>query len=163
MNKRNQVLFPDNKNGLYLYEYPMINGIRQYVQIRGNDKRNPILLFVHGGPGGSLAGICNAVQAGWEEKMSLFKHDYKMFDRTYTTMMEYNFKQNPHFEIPLLFVFGSEDYVCHASLFEKIFSEISAPKKKLAVIENAGHSCFFDQSETFYSIFSSFVHDIKSI
>ena len=38
-----------------MYEYPMINGIRQYVQIRGKDKNNPILLFVHGGPGGSLA------------------------------------------------------------------------------------------------------------
>lgn len=83
MNKRNQVLFPDNKNGLYLYEYPMINGIRQYVQIRGNDKRNPILLFVHGGPGGSLAGICNAVQAGWEEKFTIVNWDQRNTCKTF--------------------------------------------------------------------------------
>lgn len=57
--KKNAVLYPDNKNGIYLYEYPMINGIKQYVQVRGADRKNPLILFLHGGPGGSLAGLCH--------------------------------------------------------------------------------------------------------
>lgn len=31
-----------------------INGIRQFLSIQGNDKEQPILLFLHGGPGTSL-------------------------------------------------------------------------------------------------------------
>ena len=31
-----------------------INGIRQYVRIKGKDVSKPLLLFLHGGPGGSL-------------------------------------------------------------------------------------------------------------
>lgn len=326
--KRNKVLFPDSEKGIYRYEYPMVNGIKQYVQIRGRSRSNPLLLIVHGGPGGSLAGICDVVQRGWEdkftvvnwdqrnscktcfanknnaeaiaatgtlddyvkdidevisylhtvcefdklilmgfswgsaiaveyakmhpenllcyigvgqytefykgfeltcemveklaleshnksdlkkiqyfkstiptepkmnrefmksygiynmlgtkyiskhakpfpvkelmkspflnfrEKMAMIKHDYTMFDRSYTTMMEYDFRRNTNFEIPLLFVFGNEDYVCHASLFEEILGEITAPEKKLEVIENAGHSCFYDRPDEFLKIVSDFV------
>ena len=31
-----------------------LNGIRQYVRIKGKDVSKPLLLFLHGGPGGSL-------------------------------------------------------------------------------------------------------------
>ena len=38
-----------------------IGGIEQWVQIRGEDRDNPVLLFVHGGPGGSDLPI----SSGW--------------------------------------------------------------------------------------------------
>ena len=41
--KKNAVLFPDNKNGIYLYEYPVINGIKQYVQVREPDPGQQVL------------------------------------------------------------------------------------------------------------------------
>jgi pimeloyl-ACP methyl ester carboxylesterase len=36
------------------HEVVMVGGIKQYIQIKGQDDAKPILLFLHGGPGGSL-------------------------------------------------------------------------------------------------------------
>lgn len=82
-NKRNRFLFPYSQNGIYLYEYPIINGIKQYVQIRGRNRNNPLLLFVHGGPGSSPAGICDEVQTGWEEKYTVVNRDQRNSCKTY--------------------------------------------------------------------------------
>ena len=30
--------------------YIEINGIKQFVQIRGEDESNPVMIFIHGGP-----------------------------------------------------------------------------------------------------------------
>ncbi|MBQ9078440.1 MAG: alpha/beta hydrolase [Ruminococcus sp.] len=81
--KKNAVLFPDNKNGIYLYEYPVINGIKQYVQVRGTDRKNPLILFIHGGPGGSLAGLCHVLQADWEEKYTVANWDQRNACKTF--------------------------------------------------------------------------------
>lgn len=81
--KKNAILYPSNENGIYLYKYPMINGIKQYVQIRGEDRKNPLILFLHGGPGGSVAGVCHAVQSGWEEKFTVVNWDQRNTCKTY--------------------------------------------------------------------------------
>lgn len=81
--KKKAIMYPDNKNGIYLYEYPTINGIKQYVQVRGTDRRNPLILFLHGGPGGSLAGLCHVLQAGWEEKYTVANWDQRNSCKTY--------------------------------------------------------------------------------
>lgn len=87
MNKkaRNDILFPANENGVYKYEYPVINGIKQYVQIRGENKKNPLLLFLHGGPGGSLAGLAHALQAEWEKRFTVVNWDQRNACKTYLT------------------------------------------------------------------------------
>src|SRR5438105_15934251 len=38
-------------NGIERLEKVKIGGIDQWVSIRGADKRNPVLLYLHGGPG----------------------------------------------------------------------------------------------------------------
>ncbi len=81
--KKNAILFPDNKNGIYLYEYPLINGIKQYVQVRGEDRNNPLILFIHGGPGGSVAGITHALHAGWEKHFTVVNWDQRNAGKTY--------------------------------------------------------------------------------
>ncbi len=81
--KKNAILYPENKNGIYLYEYPTINGIKQYVQVRGVDIKNPLILFLHGGPGGSLAGFCHVLQAGWEDKFTVANWDQRNACKTY--------------------------------------------------------------------------------
>ncbi len=322
-NMRNQLLYPNTDNGIYRYEYVMINGISQYVQVRGKDKNNPILLVLHGGPGESIAGLAHVMQAKWEEKFVVVnwdqrnacktylankeraseiaqtgtienyisdvhgviewlhticdfervyllgfswgcnigteyvkkypehvmgyiavgqainfeeglrlmcekvlakanvtnnkkdvekiqavldhipkdakmtkefindmrnyailatKHlvksskpfpvkglvespflsftekkamllgDYKRQERAYTSLLEYDFRQNMNFEVPVLFIYGEEDISCPPELMETCFDEIKAPSKKLVVMKGASHMCFYDQPEKFWEI-----------
>ncbi len=79
MNKKEKqkILYPDYSNGIYKYEYVKINGIKQYIQIRGKDKKNPLILFVHGGPGGSTAGMAHILMGSWEEKFTVVNWDQR--------------------------------------------------------------------------------------
>lgn len=325
---KNAVLYPDNKNGIYLYEYPMINRIKQYVQIRGADKNNPLILFLHGGPGGSVSGLCHVLQTGWEEnftvanwdqrnacktyfankdnakkiaktgtmedyikdiddiiaylhtiydfeklilmgfswgtvvgseyakrrpdkllcyigvgqlisfidglhfgcdklsqlanekdivqirafessipseprmtkefmtnlrnytmlgakyiskngkafpinalltspflnfkeKLSMITSDFVLFEETYCTMMTYDFRRDMNYDLPVLFIFGEEDYTCPSELLKECYDSISAPQKMLEVIPKAAHTCFFDQTEIFNQKIMSFINSVN--
>lgn len=46
-----------------------LGGIEQYVQIRGEDRRNPVILWLHGGPGFPLTYMTGHYQTELE-------HDY---------------------------------------------------------------------------------------
>ena len=49
---RNTELFAIGaKSGIDEASYVSIGGIEQWVTIRGQDRANPVLLFLHGGPG----------------------------------------------------------------------------------------------------------------
>lgn len=82
MNKK-QILYPNIKDGIYKYEYVTINGIKQYIQIRGDNKDNPVLLVVHGGPGGSLAGLSHIMQRTWEQHFTVVNFDQRNTCKTY--------------------------------------------------------------------------------
>ena len=53
---------PNIKGGVSILERVEINGEKQRLLIRGESKSNPILLFVHGGPGES--GHCRDSRSG---------------------------------------------------------------------------------------------------
>ncbi len=326
---KKKILHPDNPNGIYRYDFPVINGIKQYIQIRGTDKTKPVLLFLHGGPGGSVAGVCRAIQEGWEnsftvvnwdqrntcktyfanksaaqavaqsgslsdyindidgvisylhtvcefeklilvgfswgsiigaeyakahpekllcyigigqivsvfdgmdficekigglaaesprdmamlkkitdtpketfmsrelmnairdlsmlsikyiirntkpypvselthspfmnfrERRSVISSDYKLFAGSHVTMLKYNFREKPCFEVPVLFVYGDEDCSSPPKLMEDCFDKVSASKKKLEIIPRAGHNCFYDKSERFIKILNGFLGDLS--
>ncbi len=318
MSKKKELLYCYQEKGICKYEYPMINGLNQYIQIRGADRSNPLLLFLHGGPGGSMAGLCHVLQAEWEkhftvvnwdqrntcktflankknkaeiaktgsisdytadidavikylhtvytfdkiilmgfswgsligsayakshpenvscyigvgqqvdyfealelscnqirelakgsaedtakidafmkmaskkpqmdaafmkelisfselgtkyiardgapfpvkalmsspflkfrEKKTMIRTDYTLFEGTYKTLTSYNFRSNLHFDVPVLFISGDEDFVCPNRMIADCFDEISAPKKKNVVIPKATHTCFLDKPEEF--------------
>ncbi|MCQ2522347.1 MAG: alpha/beta hydrolase [Lachnospiraceae bacterium] len=324
MNKalQQEMLYPKNENGIYLYEYPIIGGMPQYVQMRGTDKTNPLMLVLHGGPGGSMAGICQEVQKDWEdrytvvnydqrntcktylknkakakevagtgtvndyvedihevirylhtvyafdklillgfswgsvigaeyvkkypedvakylgvgqfvnfaegyryicdqmlaqdmtanekkkvaylketfpaspvmdkkllalirqfgmmasrkmaksgkpfplkavlsspfltakEKRAMLMTDWKMLSGTYNTMLNYDFRDNMEFTVPVHFIYGAEDISCPAQMMQNIYEEIKATDKKITILEKATHMCFYDQPEAFMNALS---------
>lgn len=318
MSRKQEILQCYTEKGICLYETPEINGIRQYIQIRGADKKAPLMLFLHGGPGGSMAGLCHVMQPEWEhhftvvnwdqrnacktylanksnaaaisqsgtledymadidaviaylhtvydfekiilmgfswgsligaeyakrhgetvshyigvgqfihyidglhyscewlrkvvkdapadvekinafensipdppqmtpafmnslqgfstlgakyiakdgrafpikslltspflrfgEKMAMLHGNPKLFSGIYQTMLSHDFRNNLHFDMPVLFVSGDEDFVCPNELLAQHFGQITAPQKKNVVISKATHTCFYDQPTAF--------------
>jgi len=61
-----------------------IGGIDQWITIKGDDRDNPILLFLHGGPGDALSPFADAMFAGWEKDFTLVQWDQRGAGRTFT-------------------------------------------------------------------------------
>lgn len=55
----------------------MIGGVNQYLMIRGNSINNPVILFIHGGPGQSEIGYIRECQRELEEKFIVVRWDQR--------------------------------------------------------------------------------------
>jgi pimeloyl-ACP methyl ester carboxylesterase len=60
-----------------------INGMEQWVTIQGDDTENPMILFVHGGPGSTMSQFENSMFKGWEKEFVLVNWDQRGAGRTY--------------------------------------------------------------------------------
>jgi len=68
------------------------------------------------------------------------------------------------FEIPIIFIQGSEDKLCPTSMVEDYFQSISAPKKKFIVLEDAGHLALLKNRGLFREVLlevKSFLYETK--
>jgi pimeloyl-ACP methyl ester carboxylesterase len=69
-------------NGIEEASFVPIGGIDQWVQIRGQDRRNPVLLFVHGGPGFSETPLSSLLRP-WEKVFTLVMWDQRCAGKTF--------------------------------------------------------------------------------
>ena len=60
-----------------------INGMEQWITIRGQDRRNPVLLMLHGGPGFPMSFMAPAF-ADWEKDFTLVQWDQPGGGATYS-------------------------------------------------------------------------------
>ncbi|KFN44166.1 alpha/beta fold hydrolase [Arenimonas oryziterrae] len=63
--------------------FVMIGGIEQWVTIQGASCANPVVLFVHGGPGNPLTPFADAVYGAWEKDFTLVQWDQRGAGRTF--------------------------------------------------------------------------------
>jgi pimeloyl-ACP methyl ester carboxylesterase len=63
--------------------YVQIGGLRQWIQIRGEDKDNPVLLVVHGGPAMSMIPFTYRSMRPWEQSFTVAQWDQRGAGRTY--------------------------------------------------------------------------------
>lgn len=64
--------------------YVSIGGIEQWVTIRGDDRSNPIILVLHGGPGNPLSPVSEALFASWEDDFTVVQWDQRGAGRTFS-------------------------------------------------------------------------------
>lgn len=63
--------------------FVQVGGIGQWVSIRGQDSANPVLLIVHGGPGGSNL-FNQYLLRGWEKDFTLVEWDQRGAGKTFS-------------------------------------------------------------------------------
>jgi pimeloyl-ACP methyl ester carboxylesterase len=73
----------DSAKGVDEAMYIHLGGIEQWVTIRGEDRQNPVLLFVHGGPGDVTNPWSFAYFAAWEKRFTVVQWDERGAGRTF--------------------------------------------------------------------------------
>ncbi len=69
-------------NGIDEAKYVEIGGIEQWITVRGEDRRNPVLLFLHGGPGEATNPWAYALFRPWLERFTVVQWDQRGAGRT---------------------------------------------------------------------------------
>ena len=69
-------------NGIDEGSYVTIGGIEQWITIRGEDRSNPVLLFLHGGPGDVTNPWSFAFFAPWQKYFTVVQWDQRGAGRT---------------------------------------------------------------------------------
>lgn len=72
-----------NTGGIEIRKAINLGGIDQWVHIRGRNKENPILLFIHGGPGWPHIGWYDAIQRPWENYFTVVQWDQRQTGKSY--------------------------------------------------------------------------------
>lgn len=75
-----RVVTPNGVQALFKAE---IGGIDQWVSVRGKNRDNPILLFVHGGPASPMMPVSWMFQRPWEEYFTVVQWDQRGAGKTY--------------------------------------------------------------------------------
>jgi len=71
--------------GINTLEPVRIGGIDQWIEVRGENVNNPILLFIHGGPGTAFIPLAGAFQGRWEKYFTVVQWDQRGAGKTYTS------------------------------------------------------------------------------
>lgn len=60
-----------------------IGGIEHWITITGERCANPVILFLHGGPGNTLSPYAHRIFGGWQTHFTLVQWDQRGAGRTY--------------------------------------------------------------------------------
>ena len=60
-----------------------IGGVDQWLHIRGRNHNNPILLYLHGGPGCSMIGARDSALLSWEDYFTVVRWDQRQTGKSY--------------------------------------------------------------------------------
>ena len=63
--------------------FVVIGGIEQWVTIHGANCSNPVVLFIHGGPGNPLTPYASALYGAWEKEFTLVQWDQRGAGKTF--------------------------------------------------------------------------------
>ncbi len=64
-------------------KYVNIGGIEQWITIEGSDVKNPVILFIHGGPGSVLSPYSDQIYGSWKDEFTVVQWDQRGAGRTF--------------------------------------------------------------------------------
>ena len=96
-----------------------INGVDQWLHIRGRDSGNPVLLYLHGGPGDSLIGRLDTTFRPWEDYFTVVRWDQRQSGKSYHP--DYQCKQPISVELMIEDAAEVVKYLCKYLRQSKIF------------------------------------------
>jgi pimeloyl-ACP methyl ester carboxylesterase len=64
-------------DGIELRQQVVLGDNKQWITIRGHHKKNPVLLFIHGGPGAVDMPLSHGFQTPWEEYFTVVQWDQR--------------------------------------------------------------------------------------
>ncbi|HUO92165.1 MAG TPA: alpha/beta hydrolase [Rhizomicrobium sp.] len=70
-------------NGVQECFIATLGGARQYVSVRGSDRRNPILLYIHGGPASVELPLSWSFQRPWEDYFTVVEWDQRAAGKSF--------------------------------------------------------------------------------
>jgi len=74
-----------NPNGIEELRQVELGGVPQWISVRGRDHRNPLLLFVHGGPAATEMPASWLYQSPWEDFFTVVQWDQRGAGKTAAT------------------------------------------------------------------------------
>lgn len=78
-----QIQITSASNGIDCREFVTIGGIAQYLHHRGEDVNNPVMLFLHGGPGSPMLPFAQEFQTLWEKHVTIVHWEQRNSGKTY--------------------------------------------------------------------------------
>lgn len=78
------------ENSISVLEHVDLNGTKQEIMIRGNDRKNPVILNVHGGPGASEIPFAKSMQDLLETKFTIVNYDQRASGKSYHFNEDYS-------------------------------------------------------------------------
>ena len=70
-------------NGINESMYIEVNGSKQWISIYGKNKDNPVLLYLHGGPGASTSAFDYAITRKWADVYTVVTWDQRQTGKSY--------------------------------------------------------------------------------
>ena len=70
-------------NGIEELKSVKIGGVDQWLHIRGRNRNNPVLLFIHGGPGSAIIGSLDDIKRPWEDYFTVVTWDQRQTGKSY--------------------------------------------------------------------------------
>lgn len=97
-----------------------IGGIPQWITIRGQDCRNPVLLFIHGGPGNPVSPFADTLYGAWAQDFTLVQWDQRGAGRTYGRNLPVRELEPDEFEAtPLTLALMAQDGIAVAEYLQR--------------------------------------------
>jgi pimeloyl-ACP methyl ester carboxylesterase len=80
--ENSRALAIDRATGIEETMFVPLGGVGQWIQIRGDDRKNPALLFVHGGPGSTESPVSSLLRP-WEKSFTVVMWDQRDAGKTF--------------------------------------------------------------------------------